>query len=64
MCSMVFCDVVSLCPRVMLCLYLSQMEDEQEKFNRLQMNLLLENPESIAFYNAKLQTSRRVGRAG
>ena len=37
-----------------------QLEDEQEKFNRLQMSLLLENPDSAAFYNARMQTERRV----
>jgi len=34
-------------------------EDEQEKFERLQMTLLLENPDSAAFYNAKIRTQRR-----
>ncbi|XP_064647221.1 kinesin-like protein KIF9 [Lineus longissimus] len=34
-------------------------EDEQEKFDRLQMELLLENPDSAAFYNAKMRTERR-----
>ena len=37
-----------------------QIEDEQEKFERLQKSLLLENPESAAFYNAKLRIQRRV----
>ncbi|KAI0213411.1 Kinesin-like protein KIF9 [Lamellibrachia satsuma] len=35
------------------------IEDEQEKFERLQKSLLLENPESAAFYNAKLRIQRR-----
>ncbi|XP_065058635.1 kinesin-like protein KIF9 [Rhopilema esculentum] len=35
------------------------VEDEQEKFDRLQMELLMENPDSVPFYNAKLQTERR-----
>lgn len=34
-------------------------EDEQEKFERLQMALLMENPDSAAFYNAKMRTQRR-----
>ena len=38
---------------------MKQPEDEQEKFDRLQMELLTENPESVPFYNAKLQTERR-----
>ena len=37
-----------------------QLEDEQEKFDRLQMELLMENPDSAAFYNAKMRTQRRV----
>ena len=43
-----------------LCAFLSQLEDEQEKIDRLQMELLLENPDSAAFYNAKMRTQRRV----
>ena len=39
---------------------LLKVEDEQEKFDRLQMALLLENPDSAAFYNAKMRTQRRV----
>ena len=35
------------------------VEDEQEKFDRLQIELLMENPESVPFYNAKSQTERR-----
>lgn len=35
------------------------LEDEQEKFDRLQMALLMENPDSAAFYNAKMRTQRR-----
>ncbi|XP_046327027.1 kinesin-like protein KIF9 isoform X1 [Haliotis rufescens] len=34
-------------------------EDEQEKFDRLQMELLMNNPESAAFYNAQMRTHRR-----
>lgn len=34
-------------------------EDEQEKFDRLQMELLMENPDSVPYYNAKMQTERR-----
>ena len=37
-----------------------QIEDEQEKFERLQKSLLQENPDSAAFYNAKLRIQRRV----
>ena len=39
---------------------LLKVEDEQEKIDRLQMALLLENPDSAAFYNAKMRTQRRV----
>ncbi|GFR81074.1 kinesin-like protein [Elysia marginata] len=35
-------------------------EDEQEKFERLQLELMMNNPESAAFYNAQMRTSRRV----
>ena len=35
------------------------MEDEQEKFDRLQMELLMENPNSAPFYNAKMRTNQR-----
>lgn len=34
-------------------------EDEGEKFERLQSELLMENPDSAAFYNAKMRTERR-----
>ena len=44
----------------MIHLDLLQGEDEQEKFERLQMALLMENPDSAAFYNAKMRTQRRV----
>ena len=44
--------------------FLSQLEDEQEKIDRLQMELLLENPDSAAFYNAKMRTQRRVSNLG
>lgn len=35
------------------------LEDEQEKFDRLQMELLMNDPESAAFYNAKMRRDRR-----
>lgn len=38
-----------------------QPEDEQEKFDRLQMELLMNNPDSAAFFNAQHRTQRRVG---
>ncbi|XP_071791906.1 kinesin-like protein KIF9 isoform X2 [Asterias amurensis] len=34
-------------------------EDEGEKFERLQSQLLLENPDSVSFYNARMRTDRR-----
>lgn len=34
-------------------------EDEGEKFDRLQTQLLMNNPDSAAFYNAKIRTQRR-----
>ncbi|KAL8610515.1 hypothetical protein ACOMHN_060435 [Nucella lapillus] len=34
-------------------------EDEGEKFDRLQVELLMNNPDSAAFYNARLRTQRR-----
>jgi len=34
-------------------------EDEQEKFDRLQMELLMNNPDSAAYYNAQMRTQRR-----
>ncbi|KAL3854393.1 hypothetical protein ACJMK2_013664 [Sinanodonta woodiana] len=34
-------------------------EDEQEKFDRLQTELLMHDPDSAAYYNAKLRTERR-----
>ncbi|XP_033101480.1 kinesin-like protein KIF9 [Anneissia japonica] len=34
-------------------------EDEGEKFDRLQKELLMENPDSAAYYNARLRTVRR-----
>ncbi|KAK7506301.1 hypothetical protein BaRGS_00002413 [Batillaria attramentaria] len=34
-------------------------EDEGEKFDRLQMELLMNNPDSAAFYNARMRTQRR-----
>ena len=37
-----------------------QPQDEQEKFDRLQMDLLMNNPDSAAFYNAQMRTHRRV----
>eukprot|EP00794_Sanderia_malayensis_P007005 gene7005-7790_t len=36
------------------------IEDEQEKFERLQMEIMMENPESVPFYSAKLQTERKL----
>lgn len=35
-------------------------EDEFEKYDRLQTEKALENPEAAAFYNAKLRTERRA----
>ncbi len=40
--------------------FLVQVEDAQEQFDRLQMALLLEDPDSAPFYNAKIRTQRRV----
>lgn len=37
----------------------AMLEDEQEKFDRLQMDLLLNDPDSTAFYNAQMRTQRR-----
>ncbi|KAK3083432.1 hypothetical protein FSP39_022438 [Pinctada imbricata] len=34
-------------------------EDEQEKFDRLQMELLMNNPDSAPYYNAQMRTHRR-----
>ncbi|XP_070571216.1 kinesin-like protein KIF9 [Ptychodera flava] len=39
--------------------YSADPEDEGERFERLQMELLMENPDSAAFYNAKMRTERR-----
>ncbi|XP_006820140.1 kinesin-like protein KIF9 [Saccoglossus kowalevskii] len=39
--------------------YNAEPEDEGERFERLQMELLMENPDSAAFYNAKMRTERR-----
>lgn len=36
-----------------------QIEDEGEKFERLHSQLLMEDPESVAFHNARLRTDRR-----
>ena len=36
------------------------IEDEQEKFDRLQLEYLLDEPESVAYYNAQMQTQRRA----
>jgi kinesin family protein 6/9 len=36
------------------------MEDEQEKFDRLQKELLMEDPDSASFYNAQMRIHRRV----
>ena len=35
-------------------------KDEQEKFDRLQLELLMEHPDSVPYYNAKMQTERRM----
>ena len=35
-------------------------EDEQEKFDRLQLELLMEQPDSVPYYNARMQTERRM----
>uniref|UniRef100_A0A2C9KB79 Kinesin-like protein n=1 Tax=Biomphalaria glabrata TaxID=6526 RepID=A0A2C9KB79_BIOGL len=34
-------------------------EDEQEKFERMQMEMMMNNPESAAYYNAKIKTAKR-----
>lgn len=34
-------------------------EDDGEKFDKIQKQLLMNNPESVAFYNARIQTERR-----
>lgn len=39
-------------------------EDEQEKFDRLQLDLLMEHPDSVPYYNAKMQTERRMHLSG
>lgn len=36
------------------------IEDEQEKFERLQLEHLMDEPESVAYYNAQMQTQRRA----
>jgi kinesin family protein 6/9 len=36
------------------------IEDEQEKFDRLQLEYLMDEPESVAYYNAQMQTQRRA----
>ena len=35
-------------------------EDEQEKFDRLQLELLMEHPDSVPYDNSKMQTERRM----
>ena len=35
------------------------VEDEEERFDRLKSELLMENPESVPFFNAKSQTERK-----
>lgn len=40
--------------------YSFQAEDEQEKFERLQMELLMNNPQSAAYFSAQMRTARRV----
>lgn len=37
-----------------------QLEDEEEKFDRLHNALLMNNPDSVSFFNAKMRTERRV----
>ena len=37
-----------------------QIEDNQEKFERLQMELMMENPESIPYLNAKKKMEKKV----
>ncbi|XP_052814626.1 kinesin-like protein KIF9 isoform X2 [Mya arenaria] len=37
----------------------AMIEDEQERFDRLQMELLMNDPDSTAFYNAQMRTQRR-----
>jgi len=34
-------------------------EDNGERFERIQMQALMKDPESLAFYNARVQTERR-----
>lgn len=34
-------------------------EDDSEKFDKIQKQLLMNNPESVAFYNARIQTENR-----
>lgn len=36
-----------------------QLEDEGEKFERLHEQLLMEDPDSVAFQNARMRTDRR-----
>lgn len=36
----------------------SMIEDEQEQFDRLQMALLMQNPDSAPFYNAQMRTNQ------
>lgn len=36
-----------------------QLEDEGEKFERLHEQLLMEDPDSMAFQNARMRTDRR-----
>ncbi|CAL1534907.1 unnamed protein product [Lymnaea stagnalis] len=35
------------------------LEDEQEKFEHLQYEMLMSNPDSAAYYNAKMKTAKR-----
>lgn len=37
-----------------------KLEDEHEKFERLQMAVLMANPDSAPFYKAQLRRRRRV----
>ncbi|PVD37645.1 hypothetical protein C0Q70_00243 [Pomacea canaliculata] len=37
----------------------AMLEDEEEKFDRLHNALLMNNPDSVSFFNAKMRTERR-----
>ena len=42
--------------------YYEQVEDEQEKFERLQKELLMDDPYSASYHNAKMRLVQRVCR--